>query len=263
MNTQVRTPVVAGLFYPAEAQELRQMIQDFLRQTDKSLAPAPKAMIVPHAGYIYSGAIAATAYARLAAVKDTITRVVLLGPSHRVPFMGLAVTRMTHFATPLDQVAIDRQAIDHILTLPQVTVLDEAHLHEHSLEVHLPFLQEVLSHFTLVPLVVGEALPQHVSEVLEQLWGGEETLIVVSSDLSHYHDYQTAQQLDQSTSQAIEQLNFEAIEHQQACGYHPLKGLLYFARDHGLKAQTLDVRNSGDTAGPKHQVVGYGAYVFN
>ncbi|MDY6993974.1 MAG: AmmeMemoRadiSam system protein B [Pseudomonadota bacterium] len=263
MITQVRAPAVAGLFYPAEAQELRQMIQGLLRQTVAATAPAPKAMIVPHAGYVYSGAIAATAYARLAAVSDTITRVILLGPSHRLPFMGLAATRMTHFATPLAQVAIDHQAIDSILTLPQVTVLDEAHLHEHSLEVHLPFLQEVLTHFTLVPLVVGEATPQQVSDVLEQLWGGKETLIVVSSDLSHYYDYQTAQQLDQSTSQAIEHLHFEAIEHQQACGYHPLKGLLYFARDHALKAQTLDLRNSGDTAGPKHQVVGYGAYVFN
>lgn len=262
MNTQIRAPAVAGLFYPADAQELRRMIQGFLQHAEAT-EPAPKAMIVPHAGYVYSAAVAASAYARLATVRDTISRVVLLGPSHRVPFTGLAATRMTHFATPLAQVAIDRQAVEQLFTLPQVSVLDEAHLNEHSLEVHLPFLQEILTHFSLVPLVVGEATPQQVSEVLAQLWGGAETLIVISSDLSHYHDYQTAQQLDQFTSQAIEQLQFEVIHHEQACGYQPINGLLHFARSRGLKAQSLDVRNSGDTAGSKHQVVGYGAYVFN
>jgi AmmeMemoRadiSam system protein B len=259
----VRTPAVAGMFYPADAHELRSMVQDFLKDTQKSSEKVPKAIIAPHAGYIYSGSVAASVYARLIPAQDSINKVVLLGPSHRVPLRGLACSSMTSFATPLGKIPVDKQAIDEILSLSQVTVLDQAHAHEHSLEVQLPFLQEVLGDFSVIPLVVGEATSEQVGEVLEKLWGGAETLIVISSDLSHYHNYETAQKMDKQTSLAIENLCPEDIHYDQACGRVPVNGLLHVARDRGLHAHTVDLRNSGDTAGPKDQVVGYGAYVFN
>ena len=262
MTNSIRTPAVAGMFYPGDANELRHIIQDFLQQV-KATGPVPKAIIAPHAGYVYSGPVAASVYARLVPAHDTINKVVLLGPSHRVPLNGLAASGMQHFATPLGNIPVDRQAINELLTLPQVSVLEQAHANEHSLEVQLPFLQEILGDFTVIPLVVGEASSEQVGEVLEKLWGGPETLIVISSDLSHYQDYQTAQKMDKLTSQAIDKLRPEDIHYEQACGRNPVKGLFHVARTRGLQAKTVDLRNSGDTAGPKNQVVGYGAYVFN
>jgi AmmeMemoRadiSam system protein B len=259
----VRAPAVAGLFYPADARELHVQLQQFLSQVEPSTEAPPKAIIVPHAGYIYSGPVAASAYARLRAVRDSIHRVVLLGPSHRVGFRGIAVSSMKAFATPLGQILVDQAAVEAVKQLPEVGFLEQAHAQEHSLEVHLPFLQEVLGEFKLVPLVVGDARPSEVGAVLEALWGGPETLIVISSDLSHYHDYQTARSLDSATSQAIEALRYEDIGYDQACGRNPVNGLLWVARRKGLRAETVDLRNSGDTAGPRDQVVGYGAYVFH
>jgi len=258
---KIRRPAVAGLFYAGEARELRDAVQRLLAAA-KSEGAAPKAIIAPHAGYIYSGPVAASAYARLAPARGTIRRVVLLGPAHRVRFRGLAAVGVSHFSTPLGQIPIDPGALAEIADLPQVRVFDEAHRQEHSLEVHLPFLQEVLGEFTLVPLCVGDAEPREVGEVLERLWGGPETLVVISSDLSHYHDYQTARELDAVTSRAIEQLRYEDIGYDDACGRNPVGGLLYYARRHGRKVQAIDLRNSGDTAGPRDQVVGYGAYVL-
>jgi AmmeMemoRadiSam system protein B len=262
---QVRSPAVAGMFYPANPAELRTMVEQMIGDVDPAIAAEspPKAIIAPHAGYIYSGPVAASAYASLRQVSSVISRVVLLGPAHRVPVHGLALPSSDAFATPLGKVAIDREAVAQIRGLPQVRVFDDAHALEHSLEVHLPFLQSVLDEFQLVPLVVGDATAEEVAEVLEQLWGGPETLIVISSDLSHYHDYQTAQQMDQATSSAIEHLAFEDIHYEQACGRKPVSGLLLLARKHGLQGKTIDLRNSGDTAGPRDQVVGYGAYVFH
>ena len=259
----IRTPAVAGQFYPADPAQLHAQVQQFLSQVEPPVEPPPKAIIVPHAGYIYSGPVAASAYARLKAVRDSISRVVLLGPSHRVGFRGIAVSTMRAFATPLGQIPVDQEAVEQVQSLPEVGILEQAHAQEHSLEVHLPFLQEVLGDFTLVPLVVGDAGPAEVGAVLEALWGGPETLIVISSDLSHYHDYQTARQMDSATSQAIETLRFEAIGYEQACGRNPVNGLLWVARRKNLHGETIDLRNSGDTAGPRHQVVGYGAYVFH
>jgi len=259
----IRTPAVAGLFYPDEAHELTNMVKQFLTIVEPTTEPVPKAIIAPHAGYIYSGPIAASAYARLAPAREIIKKVILLGPSHRVPIQGIAASRMSAYATPLGNISVDHQALAKIKPLPQITVSDRAHAQEHSLEVHLPFLQVVLADFTLVPLVVGEATPSQVAEVLALLWGGEDTLLIISSDLSHYYDYETAQKMDYQTSQAIENLHPEAIAHEQACGRHPINGLLDFARSHGLQAKTIDLRNSGDTAGSKDQVVGYGAYVFH
>lgn len=262
---QIREPAVAGMFYPDNPLLLQQQVEAFLDTRAAGRADtAPKALIVPHAGYVYSGPVAASAYRRLFAQADTIQRVVLLGPAHRLAFRGLAATSAEFFSTPLGLVKIDRQAVERILALPQVRIVDEAHREEHSLEVQLPFLQCVLGeHFSLVPLVVGDAGAEAVAEVLEQLWGGSETLIVISSDLSHYHDYGTAKRLDQATSTAIERLDPQAIDYEQACGRNPVSGLLVAARHHALHATTLDLRNSGDTAGSRDRVVGYGAYAFD
>jgi len=256
-----RSPAVAGMFYPADPRELHSMVTGLLKKANTS-GEIPKALIVPHAGYIYSGPIAATAYALLVQARDILNRVVLLGPSHRVGFTGLALSSASFFVTPLGKVAVDPTARATLAGLPQVRVLDQAHLQEHSLEVHLPFLQEVLGEFTLVPLVVGDADPESVAAVLERLWGGPETLIVVSSDLSHYHDYETARRLDTATSHAIEDLMPEAIHHEHACGRNPVNGLLTVIRRRKMSSRTLDLRNSGDTAGSRDRVVGYGAYAF-
>lgn len=257
----VRPPAVAGSFYPADPRQLRRAIQELLQQPETA-ATVPKAIIAPHAGYIYSGPVAASAYARLRSGRTRIRRVVLLGPSHRVAFRGLAVSSADRFSTPLGDVVLDRQSIESVLRLPFVQSLDQAHAVEHSLEVHLPFLQEVLEDFSLVPIVVGDAEPEQVEQVLDLLWDGDDTLIVVSSDLSHYHDYATARRMDGATSRAIEHLQPEAIGFHDACGRLPVSGLLLEARKRGLHAATIDLRNSGDTAGSKDRVVGYGAYVF-
>jgi MEMO1 family protein len=264
MHAHIREPAVAGLFYPSDAGELQGMIDAFYEAVVTSGAEAPpKAVIAPHAGYVYSGPVAASAYARLRPISGKISRVVLLGPSHRVPLHGLAASSATHFATPLGLIPLDRKAIDDLLRLDQVRLMDAAHAHEHSLEVQLPFLQKMLGRFELIPLVVGEASAGDVGEVLDRLWGGDETLIVISSDLSHYHDYATAQRMDRDTSRAIEALAPEKIHYDDACGRVPVCGLLSVARRHGLHGITVDLRNSGDTAGPRDQVVGYGAYVFH
>lgn len=264
-----RAPAVAGLFYPDEPQALRRAVEGYLHVAESREAPDDtraaehiKAIIAPHAGYIYSAPIAAAVYARLRPLAGRVRRVVLLGPSHRVPFTGLALPDVDAFATPLGTVALDAEAMAEIVDMPQVQVLNAAHIGEHSLEVHLPFLQVVLGEFSLVPLVVGDAEPATVAAVLSRLWGGDETLFVISSDLSHYHDYATAQRLDAATSKAIEQLRPQDIGYDDACGRDPVNGLLYLARERGLHAHTLDLRNSGDTAGGRGQVVGYGAYLF-
>jgi len=256
-----RLPAVAGMFYPQDPEDLRAAVNQYLLSDDKP-ARLPKALIVPHAGYIYSGSVAGTAYASLEAGRDTIKRVVLMGPSHRVPLIGLATCSAEHFLTPLGTIKVDQASIAALQKYPQVHNMDEAHALEHSLEVQLPFLQMVLNDFELVPIVVGDSSIEDVSTILEALWGGDETLIVISSDLSHYHDYKTAQQMDARTSEAIETLSPEKIQYDDACGRNPVRGLLQVARQRHFHVKTLDLRNSGDTAGPRDQVVGYGAYLF-
>ena len=251
-----------GTFYPGTRRELEGAVRGFLGQAETRPDDVPKALIAPHAGYVYSGPIAASAYALLAPARERIERVVLLGPAHRVFVRGLAATDADAFATPLGDVPLDRDALGRIAALPQVSLRPDAHAPEHSLEVHLPFLQIVLDAFSLVPLVVGDASGEEVAEVLEALWGGPETLIVVSSDLSHYESYATARRMDAATTRAIEGLRPDDIGHDDACGRVPIQGLLRAARAHGMHARTLDVRNSGDTAGPRDAVVGYGAWAF-
>jgi MEMO1 family protein len=259
---KVRPSAVAGRFYPSDPAELRDLINTLLAQVPPPIGPAPKAIIAPHAGYMYSGPIAASANAQFIPARDLIQRVILLGPSHYVAVDGLATSSAEAFATPLGVVPLDLAAIRQILSLPQVRELDDAHAQEHSLEVQVPFLQTVLGRFTLVPLAVGDTTPEDIAEVLEALWGGPETCFVISSDLSHYHDLQTARRLDQATAKAIEALKPQAIDEEGACGRMPIRGLLQAARRHRLCARTIDLRTSGDTAGPREQVVGYGAFVF-
>lgn len=260
MNS-VRQPTVAGMFYPADPTELRQQIHDYLTAaSDRQIRP--KAIVVPHAGYVYSGLVAANAYAQIAPMAEQIRRVVLFGPAHRLAFNGIAFSTADGFRTPLGEIPVDRTALDSLRDLPQVQETDLPFEGEHCLEVQLPFLQSVLQDFSIVPLLVSDAEGQAVAEILERLWGGPETLIVISSDLSHYLDYDSARSMDAKTTRAIEHLEPDAIGYHQACGRNPLKGLLLQAGRHGLEASTLDLRNSGDTAGPRNQVVGYGAYVF-
>jgi MEMO1 family protein len=256
----VRPPAVAGMFYHADARQLAHEVQNYLEEA-RPFDLAPKALIVPHAGYIYSGAIAATAYATLRAVASRIRRVVLLGPTHRVAVRGLALPGADAFDTPLGRVTLDVAGARAIAHLPQVGVSPQAHALEHSLEVQLPFLQCVLTDFTLLPLAVGMATAEEVAEVLETVWGGDETLIVISSDLSHYLPYATAQQVDQATAQSILKLQ-QPIPHDQACGGTPISGLIVAAQKHHLAPHLLDLRNSGDTAGSHAQVVGYAAFAF-
>ena len=254
---------MAGAFYPDDPDELRAQVTRALTAAAASSSSSPtppKAIVAPHAGYVYSGPVAASAYACLEPLRATVRRVVLLGPAHRVLVDGLAVSSADSFVTPLGPVPVDVQLRQLVLTRPQVQVGDRAHAHEHSLEVHLPFLQLCLEEFTLLPLVVGHCSPQDVAEVLELVWGGPETLIVLSTDLSHYHDYETARALDARTASAIVALAAADIGDRDACGAYPLRGLLEAVGRHRLEVRELDLRNSGDTAGPRDRVVGYGAF---
>lgn len=262
---QIRHPAVAGMFYPADKATLTKDIHRYLNESDSAthaLENIPKALVVPHAGYVFSGPIAASAYKYLIPLKHQINRVVLLGPSHQVAFKGLAVPESDTFNTPLGNIQIDQEGIKLLSDLPQVITSDMAHRDEHSLEVQLPFLQEILDDFSLIPLVVGDAERHDVAEVINRLWGDEHTLIVISTDLSHYHDYYEAKKLDRATSDAIAYLKPDLIGYDDACGRNGLKGMLTVAEQKAMSVDVLDLRNSGDTAGSKDRVVGYGAYVF-
>src|SRR3954447_24054558 len=258
----IRNAAVAGTFYPGEAKSLISEVDDLLGGVE----PAPrlrftKAVVAAHAGYIYSGPIAAHAYDELAPARGTVKRVVLLGPVHRVPVRGLAIPTDTAFATPLGQVPIDTAALALVRDLPQVVASDRAHVQEHALEVQLPFLQRQLGEFALVPFAVGDASVAQVAEVIERLWGGPETLIVISTDLSHYHAYAQAREIDGTTLARIASFATD-IDHEEACGATPLNGFLDLARRRSLTVKLLSACNSGDTAGGKGQVVGYSPFAL-
>ena len=256
----VRSPAVAGTFYPASKQELERKVASFLDDTVPQ-GTVPKALVVPHAGYIYSGSTAALAYARLRPGRATVRRVVVLGPTHRVALRGLALDSAMAMATPLGSVEIDHDAVESIAHLPQVVTNAAAHAQEHAIEVQLPFLQSILDDFKVVPVAVGNATAQEVAQAIEALWGGPETLIVVSSDLSHYQSYRAAQSSDQSTVQDILDLKM-LTNHSQACGATPINGLLLAAARNQLRPHLLGQCNSGDTAGDRARVVGYAAIAF-
>jgi hypothetical protein len=258
----VRRAAVAGLFYPADPEQLRTGIVDLL--ANAKVAPKAgrvRAVIAPHAGYVYSGPVAARAFAALRAEKHRFRRVVVIGPAHRMRVRGIAVPSVGAFATPLGDVPLDIAAIQEIADLPSVIAWDEPHADEHALEVMLPFLQAVLGPVPIVPLLVGSATPREVADVLRRLWD-DDTLIVVSSDLSHYLRYQDARRRDLATAEAIERLDETAIGFVEACGALPVRGLLIEAKRRNLSIERLDLRNSGDTAGDRSQVVGYGAWVM-
>jgi len=257
----IKQASVAGYFYPDDHVELRKLLAALLNTSKPKVSP-PKAMIVPHAGLVYSGPVAATGYASLLPVRDRIKRVVLLGPAHRIYLQGLAISTADRFATPLGQVRVDTELKQSVEKFSHVRLMDEAFAQEHSLEVHLPFLQTVLDEFTLLPMLVGDTPAQQVAQILESVWGGEETLIVISSDLSHFHDYATATRRDNDTARKIQTMQQEQLSPQQACGAYPVNGLLQIARQKNMKVSMLDLRNSGDTAGNRDRVVGYGAFAF-
>jgi len=259
MQQRIRPAAVAGMFYPGDTASLTTMLDGIFAGTARTTPDDPKALIVPHAGYIYSGPTAAMAYALL--TPSRVRRVVLLGPVHRIPVRGLALPDADAFATPLGTVELNAQAMQTIESLPQVSRNAAAHELEHSLEVQLPFLQRCLDDFTLLPLAVGDASPSEVAEVLSAIWGGDETLILISSDLSHFHPYAEAQHIDAGTADAILHLH-GPIGHHQACGATPVNGLLLLAAERGMQCRKVDVRNSGDTAGDRQRVVGYGAFAF-
>jgi hypothetical protein len=261
--TATRPAAVAGMFYPGEQTTLARELLGMLDETrDAPLVPGfPKALIVPHAGYIYSGHVAAHAFALLRPAMGIVKRVVLMGPCHRVAVRGLALPEATAFETPLGRVEVDEAAVAALKGLPQVSINAATHAHEHSLEVQLPFLQQVLKGFKVVPLVVGQATRAEVAAVLDRLWGGPETLIVISSDLSHYHPYDTARAIDRKTVQAIVGFRTD-IDHAQACGATPMTGFLETAQRRGMTPELLDARNSGDTAGGRDRVVGYASFAF-
>ncbi len=258
----VRPTAVADLFYPGNATKLREQVLSMLSERAPAHAPeAPKVLIVPHAGYVYSGAVAASAYRLLKPLHEKIRRVVIVGPAHRVYFRGMAIPAASGFASPLGEVILDGDALALLSRCADVMVSDQAHAEEHCLEVQLPFLQNVLDDFTLVPILVGECPADRVAAVLDLLWGGRETLIVISSDLSHFHSYQVAQRLDAQTSESI-RAKRTSLTGEEACGAAAINGLMASRGVESLDVRALDVRNSGDTAGDRARVVGYGAYAL-
>src|SRR5262249_4943697 len=258
----VRPSAVAGQFYSADPDHLRKQISDLLANVSTPVNNIPKALIAPHAGYVYSGATAAEAFASLRGGAHTITRVVLIGPAHYVHVRGIAAPTVDAFETPLGHVLVDAGAVDAISALPSVIHDDTAHAPEHALEVELPFLQTVLASFRVVPLLVGDATPEAIAEVLRMLWDRPGTLVVVSSDLWHYHDYETARRLDATTAAAFEGGDWASLGPHQDCGSRAVAGLLLETARRGLKIRRLSLCNSGDTAGSRDQVVGYGAWKF-
>jgi len=261
MTSNIQPAGVAGLFYPAEADRLAADVDASLARANPPRLAA-KAVIAPHAGHIYSGDIAGEAYALLAPRRGEIKRVILMGPAHRMAFRGLALAPARSWATPLGEVAVDQEGFGVLAAAPGVAVAEEPFLGEHSLEVHLPFIQRALGDVAVLPVLVGHPQPGQTAEALSRLWGGPETAIVVSSDLSHFHDYETCRAKDAETTAGIERLSFAACESHRACGFFGIAGLLDQAQRRDLRATALDVRNSGDTQGGRERVVGYGAFAF-
>ena len=258
----IRNTAVAGTFYPNEPKELQTSLTALLQNahTEKQF---PKAIIVPHAGYIYSGPIAANAYSSFYKHTPPIERIVLMGPAHRVAFQGIAASTADYFATPLGNIPVDHNALSSIVAQGFVKYFDLAHEQEHCIEVQLPFLQVIFDKkFEIIPLLVGETESTVVAQVLRAVWGGDETLIIISSDLSHYHSYETAKEMDKRTTKLIEEFNGAQLDYDSACGRLPIQALLEVTKEYKMQCKTLDLRNSGDTSGTHDRVVGYGAYSF-
>jgi AmmeMemoRadiSam system protein B len=262
VDMRVRPPGVAGSFYPGSRAELFDTVQTLMSEAGPAKGPPPKAVIAPHAGYVFSGAVAASAYRALEPRARQLRRILLLGPAHFRRVSGLALPGAGRLATPLGETMVDSEAAERALELPQVVEDPAAHEREHCLEVQLPFLQLLFEAVPVVPFLVGAATGDEVAEVLERFWGDHETAIVVSSDLSHYLPYDEAKRVDGETAERILELR-GTLAHDEACGATPINGLLIAARRRGLRCRLLDLRNSGETAGGRGRVVGYGAFAFS
>lgn len=262
-ETEVRQPAVAGQFYTADPEALQKEVDELLEAADEPDEKAPKAVIAPHAGFMFSGTVAATAYARLAPARERVRRVVVLGPSHFVPVRGLAASSAARFATPLGEMPVDANGLETALAQPGVSVFDRAHEREHAIETQLPFIQRVLGDVAIIPLVVGDATPEEVGQVLSALWGDEETAIAISSDLSHFHEDAVARDLDATTARMIVTLRADELGPDNACGYLPIGGLLWNAARREARMRTLQMANSSDAGGPGDSVVGYGAFALH
>lgn len=261
ISMNIRYPAVAGSFYDQSAQHLRSQLANWLKP-QSALCHSIRALIVPHAGYLYSGETAARAYRHLKYQAEKIEKVILVGPSHRYYFQGCALPSAHYFATPLGKVAIDTQAIEKLEKIEDIEVSDQAHALEHCLEVQLPFLQTCLHQFTLLPLLTSNVSPATVANIIDDLWQPENTLLVVSSDLSHFHSYHEAQSIDKNTCSLIE--HFEpSLTPEQACGSTGINALLLVAKKRGYQLTRIDLKNSGDTAGDKEKVVGYVSYLIS
>lgn len=256
---RTRAPAVAGMFYSDKPQELAANVRSFVAAAS-STSKAPKAIVAPHAGYIYSGPVAGSAYAALALRGEEVERVILIGPSHRVAFSGLATSGAAVFETPLGPMHVDRDAVAALTSKHLAREFDNPHQNEHSLEVQLPFLKQACPGARIVPILSGDDDWQAMAQAIDLLWGGQETALVVSSDLSHYHDYATAKSIDAATAGALEKLAAGRVDFEQACGATAVNALLSVAASKDMACTTLDLRNSGDTAGPRDRVVGYGAF---
>lgn len=257
----VKLPNVAGTFYPSDKVELTSMIETYLEQGqpwDKT--KTPRALIAPHAGYVYSGQVAGSVYKTLEKIKDKIDKVAVLSPSHFFGLGRIAITDATHFQTPLGEVPVCTKTLEQLKNFPQIEEIPKAFEKEHALEVHLPFLQKVLGSFDLIPLIVGQVGPKDVYEVID-FFDKENIFIVISSDLSHFHDYESATEKDHHTQKTLENMDYENLAHDDACGYYPLRGLLKWAKERELSLETVEMRNSGDVSGDKSRVVGYGSYI--
>ncbi len=259
---KIKMPNVAGSFYPADRADLSAVLDQCFAHSKQAeqITDKLRAIVAPHAGYIYSGSVAASAYNNLEKIKDQIKTVVILSPSHFFGFAGIALSDVSHFRTPLGDIEVDHGLQQVILDFPQIQVRPEAFEREHALEIHLPLLQTVLENFKIIPMIVGQTSPEEVQSVIQAL-DQEGVFFVVSSDLSHFHNYETCQNLDSKTTKAIEEKSIDNIGGNDACGYYPLRGLLSWANDKNLNIKNIDLRNSGDTAGDKSRVVGYGSYL--
>ena len=259
-TVSVRPAAVAGAFYPETEIELRECVAKLLKNTGEKSLQNCRAIIVPHAGYIYSGQTAAQAFAAAQLAVNNVTRIVIIGPAHFVGIQGIVAPSFTAFHSPLGDISVDRNCINSLVDEKLIEVDDRPHIPEHSLEVELPFLQFISSNCVIVPLLVGPEGSDALVRVLSRIVN-EQTLVVVSTDLSHYHDYSTAQQMDEHTANAIEKMESKSINPSHACGCYALRGFLTYAKKLKLKIKRLDLRNSGDTGGEKYRVVGYGAWV--
>ncbi len=253
---------VAGQFYPKERAQLIEMIENF-SSSEREIIYKPKAIIVPHAGFIYSGDIAAKAYKALIPLVDNYKKIILLSPAHRKSVTGVAYHNARKFACPIGDIPVNAELLSILKTNDSVYNDDEAFNFEHGLETHFPFISYIFRDISFLPLIVGNIDTQKLSDIFNLFWQADDILFIISSDLSHFHNYEICKTLDHETTQHIINLNYEKINHDAACGYYPLCGALKLAKDNNQKCYLLSLKNSGDSIGDKDSVVGYGSFIIS